>query len=96
VADLTLLGVSTMPLFADNRETVWLEHWDANTTIDLLALQGLEVFVIQGSFRESGEEFLPYFWLRLPARSHLQAHAGAGGCQIWLKNIMGSAKNFSL
>jgi ChrR Cupin-like domain len=95
VADVTRPGVITMPLFADDRETVWLEHWDANATIDLLAPQGLEVFVIQGSFRESGEEFLPYSWLRLPARSHLQAHAGAEGCRIWLKN-MASVRNFSL
>jgi anti-sigma factor ChrR (cupin superfamily) len=95
VANVTRPGVSTMLLFADERETVRLERWEPNATIDLLAPQGLEVFVIQGSFRESGEEFLPYSWLRLPARSHLQAYAGAEGCQIWLKNMV-SVKKFIL
>lgn len=93
IPDLTRPGVSTIPLFADEREAVRLEHWEPNATIDLLALQGLEVFVIQGNFRESGEEFLPYSWLRLPARSHLKAQAGAKGCQVWLKH-MASVKNF--
>lgn len=55
--DLTRPSVSTMPLFSDDRETVRLERWDANAEIDLLAPQGLEIFVIQGCFRESSEVF---------------------------------------
>lgn len=85
--DLMQLGVSTMPLFSDARETVRLERWDAKAEIDLLALQGLEVFVIQGCFSESSEVFQPYSWLRLPPHSRLLAQAGAEGCHIWLKQL---------
>ncbi|MBW4464219.1 MAG: cupin domain-containing protein [Pegethrix bostrychoides GSE-TBD4-15B] len=86
-ANLTRLGVSTMPLFADSRETVQLERWEANTSIDLLVPHGLEIFVIQGDFTESSEVFQPYSWLRLPPDSRLLAQSGAEGCQIWLKQL---------
>jgi ChrR Cupin-like domain len=78
-------GVSQLELFRDDRETVRLEHWNANVNVELSAPNGLEVFVTQGSFMESGELFQRDSWLRLPARSRLSAQAGAAGCQLWLK-----------
>jgi ChrR Cupin-like domain len=87
IADLTRLGVSTLPLFADDREMVQLELWEANTSIDLLASGGLEIFVIQGGFSESDEVFQSYSWLRLPPDSRFMAQAGPEGCQIWLKQL---------
>jgi anti-sigma factor ChrR (cupin superfamily) len=87
IPDVTRLGVSTLPLFADDRETVQLEQWQANASIDLLAPGGLEIFVIQGGFRESGEVFQPYSWLRLPPDSRLLAQSGSEGCHIWLKQL---------
>jgi hypothetical protein len=87
IPDLTRLGVSMLPLFADDRETVQLERWEANASIDLFAPDGLEIFVIQGSFRESGEVFQPYSWLRLPLDSRLLAQSDSEGCQIWLKQL---------
>jgi anti-sigma factor ChrR (cupin superfamily) len=80
-------GVSTMLLFADHRETVRLERWAAHTTIDFLVPNGLEIFVLQGSFREGGEDFQPYSWLRLPPNSRLLAQSGPERCQIWLKQL---------
>jgi hypothetical protein len=85
--DLTRLGVSTLPLFADDREMVQLERWEANISIDLPALGGVEIFVIQGGFSESDEVFQSYSWLRLPPDSRLVAQAGPEGCQIWLKQL---------
>jgi hypothetical protein len=85
--DLRRLGVSTLSLFTDERETVQLEQWEANASIDLLATYGLEIFTIQGSFRESSEVFQPDSWLRLPPDSRLLAQAGPQGCQIWLKQL---------
>jgi hypothetical protein len=85
--DLTRPGVRTIPLFSDDRETVRLEHWEANAEILLLAQEGLEIFVLQGSFKESSEVFQSYSWLRLPPRSQLLAQAGVKGCQIWLKQL---------
>jgi hypothetical protein len=87
IADLTRLGVSTLPLFSDDRETVQLERWEANASIDLLAPGGVEIFVIQGGFSESGEVFQRYSWLRLPSGSRLLAQSGSEGCQIWLKQL---------
>jgi ChrR Cupin-like domain len=80
-------GVRHLELFSDDRETVRLEHWDANVNVELSAPNGLEVFVTQGSFVEGGELFQRDSWLRLPARSWLSATAGADGCQIWLKSL---------
>ncbi len=87
IADLTRRGVTTLPLFEDDRETVRLEKWEANASIDLLAPDGLETFVLQGGFRESGDVFELYSWLRLPPDSRLLAQSGAAGCQVWLKQL---------
>jgi ChrR Cupin-like domain len=87
ITDLTRNGVSTLSLFEDDRETVRLEKWEANASIDLLAPDGLEIFVIRGSFRESGEVFQTYSWLRLPLDSRLLAQSGPEGCQVWLKQL---------
>jgi ChrR Cupin-like domain len=85
IADLTRMGVSILPLFSDDRETVQLERWEANTSIDLVTPGGLEIFVIRGGFSEGGEVFQLYSWLRLPPNSRLLAQSGLEGCQIWLK-----------
>lgn len=93
IADLTRPGVSTMPLFSDDREIVRLERWEANASIELLALNGLEIFVIHGDFSERGEIFQPYSWLRLPPHSQLLAQSGTEGCEIWLKQLQSSTPN---
>lgn len=85
LSDLIRPGVSRMLLFSDDRETVGLEHWDANTEIDLWITDGLEIFVIEGSFWESNQEFQRYSWLRLPAGSRFSARSGMEDCQVWLK-----------
>ena len=87
IADGKRLGVSVLPLFTDERETVQLERWAANASIDLFAPHGLEIFVIQGGFQESDEIFQPYSWLRLPPDSRLLAQSSPEGCQIWLKQL---------
>jgi ChrR Cupin-like domain len=95
VADLTRVGVSILPLFSDDRETVQLERWEANTSIDLFAPGGLEIFVIQGGFSESGEVFQVYSWLRLPPNSRLLVQSGSEGCQVWLKWLQSPLLNYS-
>ncbi len=93
IPDNARLGVSTLPLFADERETVQLEQWAAHASIDVLAPGGLEVFVLQGSFHESGEVFQPDSWLRLPPGARLLAQAGPEGCRIWLKQLRSTMHN---
>jgi hypothetical protein len=58
-------------------------YWDVNAEIDLWVTDGLEIFVIEGSFWESNQEFQRYSWLRLPAGSRFSARSQ--GCQVWLK-----------
>jgi hypothetical protein len=87
IVDSIRPGVSIMPLFADNREVVQMECWQPNAEVNLPVTDGLEVFVIQGCFRESDEDFESYSWLRLPAQSQLLAKAGIKGCQVWLKQL---------
>jgi anti-sigma factor ChrR (cupin superfamily) len=87
IADLVRPGVRKLRLFADERETVQLERWEANASIELLAPNGLEIFVIQGGFHECGEVFQSYSWLRLPPDSQLLAQSGPEGCHLWLKQL---------
>jgi ChrR Cupin-like domain len=75
-------------LFADDREVVWMERWAADTIVDLQVWQGLEVFVIEGSFTESDDVFQRYSWLRLPAGEQaIVVQAGPQGCHVWIKQI---------
>ncbi len=78
-------GVAVLPLFADAREEVRIESWAPDTALALAAPGGMELFVLEGSYRDSGETFLPLSWLRLPPGAALQARAGAGGARVWLK-----------
>jgi ChrR Cupin-like domain len=87
VDDLKRLGVSILPLFSDDREMVQLERWEANTSIDLLAPGGVEIFVFQGGFSERDKIFQVYSWLRLPPNSRFLARSGSEGCQVWVKEL---------
>lgn len=79
-------GASVMPLYRDERENVRLEEWTAGAEIVLEVPGGLEVFVLEGSFTENGEEFLPRSWLRLPAGATLRARTGGNGARVWVKS----------
>jgi anti-sigma factor ChrR (cupin superfamily) len=83
VSDVGRSGVRSMPLFSDDRERVSLEYWEANTHINFSVVEGLELFVIEGSFWESNQEFKRYSWLRLPAGSSFSGRSE--GCQVWRK-----------
>jgi anti-sigma factor ChrR (cupin superfamily) len=78
-------GVSIMPLFHDDRESVRLEQWDAGAEISLKPRGGIEIYVLSGAFTESGESFEPQSWLRLPVGAPLEARAGPEGCRCWIK-----------
>jgi len=78
-------GVAEVPLFADERETVQIEHWDSGTRIDMSAAEGAEIFVLEGSFTEANEQFCSQSWLRLPLGSRLHVEAGPEGTKVWVK-----------
>jgi quercetin dioxygenase-like cupin family protein len=84
-AALERLGVKTTPLFQDVRETVRLESWEPNVTIDYQPEGGLEILVLAGEFTEQNETFTEQSWLRLPVSAALSAQAGPAGCRCWVK-----------
>lgn len=79
-------GVSLVPLFRDDRETVRIERWAPGAAIGLDAPGGLEAFVVEGGFEEGGETFRRWDWLRLPPGARLAATAGPDGAVVWLKS----------
>jgi ChrR Cupin-like domain len=78
-------GVETAALFQDSREDVRVERWLPSASVTLELRGGGEFLVLDGAFRESGEEFAPQSWLRLPPQGHLNAIAGSAGCALWVK-----------
>lgn len=81
-----LPGVEWAILYENACERVRLERWASGAVIDMPVPGGIELFVLDGSFAEAGDEFTPHSWLRLPAGSKLQAIAGWGGCKVWVKS----------
>jgi len=85
VRDADRPGVRVTPLFQDKRETVQLETWDADATIELETRGGAEFFVLAGGFEESGDTLREQSWLRLPEGAILHAKTGAQGAKVWIK-----------
>jgi anti-sigma factor ChrR (cupin superfamily) len=78
-------GVSVMPLFQDDRETVRMEVWNAGADVILDLPEGGEFLVLDGEFGEGGDTVGRGGWLRLPESSVLNAKAGSGGARVWMK-----------
>jgi len=79
-------GVSIMPLFQDDRETVQLETWDADATIEMDTPDGAEFLVLDGHFTESDDKLRTQSWLRLPIGGQLNAKVGSNGAKVWIKS----------
>jgi anti-sigma factor ChrR (cupin superfamily) len=79
-------GVAVMPLFQDGIEDVRIESWEAEAAIELAAEGGLELLVLDGSYKSGDEEFVAHSWQRLPDGDRLQATAGGAGCRVWVKS----------
>ena len=78
-------GVSSVNLYEDSRETVRIEEWEADQSVDLKPVGGCELLVIDGSMTEGDELFGPQSWLRLPPGMALSARAGGSGASVWIK-----------
>jgi hypothetical protein len=78
-------GVAAQPLFADESETVRFETWAPGARLSRAAPGGFEALTLEGGFREGGEDFGPWSWLRLPAGGRLDAVAGPEGARLWVK-----------
>ncbi|WP_109312072.1 cupin domain-containing protein [Ruegeria sp. AU67] len=78
-------GQGNTQLFKDAHEDVRVFNLAAGEALDLDASHGMELFVIEGSLRESDEDFTTWDWLRLPPGARSTAVAGASGARVWTK-----------
>jgi len=78
-------GVSIMPLFRDDRETVQFETWDADTTIEMKTPEGAELLVLDGTFTDGDDALRYQSWLRIPVDGHFNAKTGPDGAKVWIK-----------
>jgi hypothetical protein len=85
VADGERPGVAVTPLFKDAREDVRLEHWAPGAEVVVDADGGAELFVLDGGFREGGDELHRHSWLRVPIGYRIRARAGSDGARVWIK-----------
>ncbi|KIC08233.1 cupin [Leisingera sp. ANG-M1] len=81
----TSASTPVQELFQDTAEAVTLQNWGPGQAVSLGAPGGIEAFVVAGSYRENGEEFSRWDWLRLPPGSRFNAIAGPEGAQVWMK-----------
>lgn len=78
-------GQGNPQLFKDAHEDVRVFNLAAGEALDLDASYGMELFVIEGSLRESDEDFTTWDWLRLPPGTRSTAVGGASGARVWTK-----------
>lgn len=78
-------GIALTPMFEDQRETVQLERWEAQTQDMLEAPQGAEILVLEGELDAGDEHLHQYSWMRLPIGSRAQLKAGPKGAKLWVK-----------
>lgn len=79
-------GVSVLRLYEDDRETVQVENWAADATVNIDAPEGAEFLVLAGGFATDNNEILrKESWLRVPKGGSLQATAGTQGAKVWMK-----------
>jgi len=80
-----LEGVSLLSLYKDDYEEVDIQEWRAGANVSIEASKGIEVFVLEGSFKETSDELVSGSWLRLPAGRSLDARVGSDGARVWVK-----------
>jgi hypothetical protein len=78
-------NVSLIPLYCDEYEEVSIQHWQPDSTIQIEAQLGLEVFVIEGTFTEGVDELVSHSWLRIPSGTSLNVTTGSCGAKVWVK-----------
>jgi len=73
------------PLFADEREEVSLQRWQAGTALTIENVNGAEILVVAGELIEKGETYQPNSWLRYPIGTNIELAAGLKGATVYLK-----------
>ena len=78
-------GVKVIPLYRDERETVRMEIWEKDASIELDLPEGGEFLVLEGGFSENGDELRKHSWLRVPENGRLSAVSTSGDTKVWMK-----------
>ncbi|WP_321815454.1 MULTISPECIES: cupin domain-containing protein [unclassified Paraburkholderia] len=78
-------GREVCPLFADEDERVMLARLAPGERVLTDAVKGAELLVLDGEVIAEHTHLLRGGWLRLPAGTHRDVFAGAGGAMIYLK-----------
>ncbi|MCB9930051.1 MAG: cupin domain-containing protein [Alphaproteobacteria bacterium] len=78
-------GVRVTPLYDDGHEWVRMEQWAPGTEGRIAADGGGELFVVEGSARESGTALRPWSWVRIPVGGGFVIAAGPDGARFWIK-----------
>lgn len=77
-------GVSVLPLFKDERETVRMESWKAGTDVGFDLPAGGEFLVLDGEISEGPDQLHKHSWLRIPEGGRLDATAKTDA-RVWMK-----------
>jgi len=90
------VGVTQAVLHDDARETVLVQRWEIDASVDIEVAGGLELLVLDGSLREGDDTLGPQDWLRLPPGSRLRAQATSEATRVWLKrnHLVDARKRF--
>ena len=78
-------SVQSTTLYKDTRETVRLEQWAPGAKIQLDDSDGIELLVLDGSFKYAGDELKKHAWLRIPMGEPIEAVSGYTGARVWIK-----------
>lgn len=80
-------GVEYMPLHYGRAEgeRVRLERWAPGTSFGTRSAEGLEYFVLEGSYRDEAGSHAAGSWLRLPAGASHHPRTDEG-CRLWIKS----------
>jgi len=77
--------VSSATLFENFAETVAIENWAPGAEVTLQHEGGIEILVIDGSFKLNDDVLSLHSWLRIPAGDQVTTIAGSDGARIWIK-----------
>ncbi|WP_063653874.1 cupin domain-containing protein [Aliivibrio fischeri] len=77
--------VQYQTLHSFKHESVRLEKWQANQTIELENQGGIELLVLEGKFTHDNTEYQKFDWLRLPIGHSLHASIKEDTCKVWIK-----------
>lgn len=80
-------NVRTRQLYSDEREIVAIEQWAPGVELSFETSGGSEIFVLEGSFTESGDELVADSWLRVPRGTNFKATVGQSGAEVWIKKL---------